>query len=124
MLWKGQPSKILASFIISLFLLPGIFYDPSLADAQQHNANFLTYTNTNLGFTIKYPSDWTVNTTKISSDHRVKFTSADGIRNVLVEVRNATDEQMAIATTNDESAKANGCYMPGCIMYNLLEVHN
>jgi hypothetical protein len=38
----------------------------------------------------------------------VKFTSADGIGNVLVEVRNATDEQMAIATTNDESAKGNG----------------
>jgi len=29
--------------------------------AQQNNANFITYTNTNLGFTIEHPSDWTVN---------------------------------------------------------------
>jgi hypothetical protein len=26
----------------------------------QANSNFLTYTNTDLGFTMKYPSDWTV----------------------------------------------------------------
>ena len=29
-----------------------------VAIAQQDSTNFLTYTNTDLGFTMKYPSDW------------------------------------------------------------------
>jgi hypothetical protein len=92
------------------------------ARAQQDSTNFLSYINTDLGFRIKYPSDWTVNTTKIVSDHRVKFTSADGIGNVLVEVKNATDEQMAIANTNDESAKASGVRRLLSPNENLLEL--
>jgi hypothetical protein len=111
-----------ASKYILLSLLSVIAYNTVPARAQQDSANFLTYTNTDLGFTIKYPSGWTVDTTKIVSDHRVKFTSADGIGNVLVEVRNATDEQMAIATTNDESAKANGVRRLLSPNENLLEL--
>jgi hypothetical protein len=38
------------------------------ANAQQNNPNFLTYTNTDLGFTIKYPSDWKVDESKRVND--------------------------------------------------------
>jgi hypothetical protein len=42
----------------------------------QVNSTFLTYTNTDLGFTIKYPSDWTVNESGIANDKTVDFKSA------------------------------------------------
>ena len=35
-----------------------------VASAQQHTMNFLTYTDTDLGFTIKYQPDWKSTGTK------------------------------------------------------------
>jgi|SRR5919205_3922440 hypothetical protein len=37
-----------------------------LVNAQQDSTNFLTYTNANLGFTIKYTPDWTVDESNIA----------------------------------------------------------
>jgi hypothetical protein len=52
--------------------------------------NFLTYTNTNYGFTIKYPSDWNIddsNTTGMGvlfgscpTNSKLKFSSASKAR--------------------------------------------
>ena len=38
-------------------ILSVISYNIPIASAQEDNTNFLTYTNTNLCFTIKYASD-------------------------------------------------------------------
>jgi hypothetical protein len=57
-------------------------YNIPLASAQGANAGFLTYTNTDLGFTIKYPSDWTVNETDTAD---IKFTSPDRVGLVFVK---------------------------------------
>jgi hypothetical protein len=117
MFWKGP---LLPPFI--LLFLSGIAYNTIYASAQQDSATLLTYTNTDLGFTMKYPSDWTVNESSIVTDHRVRFASTDGIGNVVVEVRNATEEQMTIVNTNDESAKANGVKRLLSPNENLLEL--
>jgi len=50
----------------------------------QDNTNFLTYTNTDLGFTIKYPSDWLVN----ESNTALGLKSPDGAGFVLVSTFN------------------------------------
>jgi hypothetical protein len=42
----------------------------------QVNSSFLTYTNTDLGFTMKYPSDWSIEDKNMSTG--VKFASPDG----------------------------------------------
>jgi hypothetical protein len=64
---KGWLSCILP-IVILFSIFPGILYNMPLAGAQQDNTNFLTYTNTDLGFTIKYPSDWTVDESGVSND--------------------------------------------------------
>jgi PsbP-like protein len=97
MLWKGRLSKISASFIILLFLLSSIFYGPSLVGAQQDSANFLTYTNTDLGFTIKYPSDWTVNESKISDTAPTTFTSHDRAGQVLISNSNLKPNETSMS---------------------------
>jgi hypothetical protein len=60
--------------VLSMF--PGIISNIPFAEAQQANSNFLTYTSTDLGFTIKYPSDWTVNEDRIV-EGSVSFISPD-----------------------------------------------
>ena len=52
--------------------------------SSQDNTNFLTYTNTDLGFTIKYPSDWLVN----ESNTALGLKSPDGAGFVLVSTSN------------------------------------
>jgi hypothetical protein len=94
-------------WILPLLLSSFVLSHMSFASAQQDSPNFLTYTNTDLGFTIKYPSDWIVNDTKIASDNTVKFNSADGIGHFLVSIGNATQELMTIDTMNNDTAKAN-----------------
>jgi len=121
MLWKGQPSKMLASYIL-LSLLSGIFYGPSLAGAQQDSTNFLTYTNTDLGFTIKYPSDWTVDDANVTNDQTVKFTSADRVGHLFVMIGNATQAQIVVANMNNESEKANAIRESLSSNENLLEL--
>jgi PsbP-like protein len=74
-----------------------------VASAQQHTMNFLTYANTDLGFTIKYPSDWKSIVTKGSGGSNyvifisaLDFSSGRNISTVLVGVDDVN------ATTLDE----------------------
>jgi hypothetical protein len=64
---------VLTLVVLSSVLLPNL---STLALAQV-NSSFLTYTNTDLGFTMKYPSDWTM-VDKNMSTLGIKFTSPDG----------------------------------------------
>jgi hypothetical protein len=57
MLCKGRLSWTLPLLFSSL-VLSNIASNILVASAQQNTTNFLTYTNTDLGFTMKYPSDW------------------------------------------------------------------
>ena len=77
------------------------------AAAQNDNANVLTYTNIQLGFTINYPSNWTLNDRDIVNDHKVvSFTSPDRVGVVFVQIQNATQSEIAVYNMND-SAKTN-----------------
>jgi hypothetical protein len=106
---KDLVSKMYPSFILLLsFLLLCMVYNVVPASAQQDTSNFLTYSNTDLGFTINYPSDWTiVEDTKVVSDNSVRFDSADRVAHVLVNIQPATPEQISICTLNNESEKGN-----------------
>jgi hypothetical protein len=68
-------------------------------------SNFLTYTNTDYGFTLKYPPDWIVVdvTNKTSSLTGVKFTSPDGIGNVIVSKFNLMPNETGMSI--DDLAK-------------------
>ena len=64
-------------------------------------------TNTGLGFTIKYPSDWTVNGSNIVNGHKVtSFTSADRVGVVFVQIQNATQLEIEVYNMNN-SEKTN-----------------
>jgi PsbP-like protein len=94
--------------LLSSFISYNIERNIPLAKAQQDNASFLTYTNPDLGFTIKYPSDWTVNdSNNMVNGHKVaSFTSADRVGIVFVQAENATQGEIAVCNMND-SAKTN-----------------
>jgi hypothetical protein len=107
MLYKCQVAWILLlhiSFSTSSVIIA--YNNTPTAAAQNDNANLLTYTNTQLGFTIKYPSHWTVNNSNIVNGHKVIFTSADRVGVVFVQIHNATQREIAIYNMND-SAKTN-----------------
>jgi hypothetical protein len=64
-----------------------------LVSAQQDTTNFLTYTNTDLGFTIKYPYNWKSTVTKGSGGGNyvifisaLDFSSGRNISTILVGV--------------------------------------
>lgn len=60
--------SLLFIFIISIFII-------SQAYAQSPNVNnFTTYQNPNLGFSIKYPSEWIVHENSTGQDDIVRFT--------------------------------------------------
>jgi hypothetical protein len=86
MFCKCQVSWILPLLILS-FIFLGIVYGIPFARAQQDGTNFLAYTNTELGFTIKYPSDWTVENANISGIKGTTFTSSDKSSGVLVDIQ-------------------------------------
>ncbi len=112
MLYKCQIAWILL-LSISFSILSVIVYNTPFATAQQDNANFLTYTNTHLGFTIKYPSDWTVEESYIPIRNEVIFTPPDKGGIVGVMIGNVTPEEAArinassssSATTNDSATQ-------------------
>jgi hypothetical protein len=109
MLYKRQVAWILLLLISFSTLSVIVVYNISIAAAQNDNANFLTYTNTDLGFTIKHPSNWTVNdrNNNIVNGHRVvSFTSQDRVGIVFVQVQNATQYEIAVYNMND-TAKSN-----------------
>jgi hypothetical protein len=73
-----------------------------IAAAQQNNTSFLTYTNTELGFTIRYPWNWTVNASDTINGHKVtSFTSPDRVGVVFVQIENATRGEIAVYNLND-----------------------
>lgn len=107
MLYKCQVTWILLLHIsFSTFSVIIAYNNTPTAVAQNDNANLLTYTNTQLGFTIKYPSHWTVNNSNIVNGHKVIFTSADRVGVVFVQIHNATQREITIYNMND-SAKTN-----------------
>jgi hypothetical protein len=77
------------------------------ASAQQDSTNFLTYTSTGLGFTIKYPSNWTVDDNAVVNDSVVAFIPPDRVGIVSVGIGNATAHQIELNNMNDDSAKIN-----------------
>jgi len=95
MSFKIHPPWIWPS-ITSLTMLCVILYNIPIATAQQGSANFLTYTNTNLGFTIKYPPDWTVDNSYIPIRNEVIFTPPDKGAIVGVMIGNLTPEEAAL----------------------------
>ena len=105
---KSQLPWILPSLIWFL-ILSVTAYNIPIARAQQdnNNTNFLTYTNTNLGFTIKYPSDWTVDESNMPIRNEVVFAPPDkgGIVGVMTE--NLTPEEAARINASSSSSIKN-----------------
>jgi hypothetical protein len=64
---------VLTLVVLSSVLLPNL----STQALAQVNSSFLTYTNTDLGFTINYPSDWSIDDKNMSTIG-IKFASPDG----------------------------------------------
>jgi hypothetical protein len=92
-----------------LFIFSSVVYDIPFTRAQQNNADFITYANTHLGFTIKHPSDWTVNdrnNNTVNGHKVVSFISPDKVGIVFVQIQNATQYEIAVYNMND-SAKIN-----------------
>ena len=97
------------SLLFLLFIFLSVVYDIPFTRAQQNNANFITYINTNLGFTIKDPSDWTVNdrnNNTVNGHKVISFTSPDRVGIIFVQIQNATQYEIAVYNMND-SAKTN-----------------
>jgi hypothetical protein len=102
---KIQPPRILL-LLLSFSTLSLTVYNISIAAAEHDNANFITYTNTDLGFTIKHPSSWTANDSNIVNGHKVTFTSAAKVGIVFVQIENATEREIEVYNMNN-SAKTN-----------------
>jgi hypothetical protein len=93
--------------LMSLMMISVISCNFPIAAAQQNNASFLTYTNADLGFTIRYPWNWTVNASNTINGHKVtSFASPDRVGVVFVQIENATQGEIAVYNMND-AAKTN-----------------
>ena len=92
--------SVITYFVFYIICIP-------TAAAHKDNANFLTYTSIQLGFTISYPLNWTLNDRDIVNGHKVtSFTSPDGAGTVFVQIQNATQYEIAVYNMN-EAAKTN-----------------
>jgi len=92
---------------MSLLVISVLSCNFPIAAAQQNNTSFLTYTNADLGFTIRYPWNWTVNASNTINGHKVtSFTSPDSVGVVFVQIENATRGEIAVYNMND-TAKTN-----------------
>jgi hypothetical protein len=100
MFCKSQVSWVL---LVSLFIFPSILYNMSLANAQQDNTNFLTYTNTDLDFTIKYPPDWTVDESNVAIRNEVIFAPPDKGAIVGVMINTLTPEEAALINASSSA---------------------
>jgi len=89
--------------LVSVFILSIITHSIPLANAQQDNTNFLTYTNTNLGFTIKYPPDWTVDESNIAIRNEVIFEPPEKGAIVGVMINNLTPEEAALINASSSA---------------------
>jgi hypothetical protein len=93
--------------LMSLMMISVISCNFPIAAAQQNNTSFLTYTNADLGFTIRYPWNWTVNASNTINGHKVtSFASPDRVGVVFVQIENATQGEIAVYNMND-AAKTN-----------------
>ena len=104
-----RPVVWVLPLLFMLFIFLSVVNEIPFTRAQQNNTNFITYTNTNLGFTIKHPFDWTVddrNNNTVNGHKVVSFTSPDRIGIVFVQIQNATLYEIAVYNMND-SAKTN-----------------
>jgi photosystem II reaction center protein PsbP len=94
--------SVLTLVVLSSVLLPNL----STQALAQVNSSFLTYTNTDLGFTMKYPSDWTIDEKNVSS-FTVRFISPDiykdGIASVHTFETGKTIEGVANSLSSNES---------------------
>jgi hypothetical protein len=70
--------SIIFAFVLLIQIIPG--------NVAARTENFLTYTNVNYGFTIKYPSDWKVYDSNIAT-MGITFKSPDGLGNVEVAIK-------------------------------------
>jgi hypothetical protein len=89
------------TYVISLLILPNIVFNTPSARAQQDN--FLTYTNTDLGFTIKYPSDWKIYVYEVESGGYITLLSSDNVTSVGVSVQTLKPNETGL--TLDQYAK-------------------
>ena len=104
-----RPVVWVLPLLFMLFIFLSVVNETPFTRAQQNNTNFITYTNTNLGFTIKHPSDWTVddrNNNTVNGHKVVSFTSPDRIGIVFVQIQNATQYEIAVYNM-DDTAKTN-----------------
>jgi len=100
--------SVLTLVVLSSVLLPNL----STQALAQVNPSFLTYTNTDLGFTMKYPSDWTLDAKNVSSS-TIRFIPPDGIGFVAVDTfetaeRGKTTESIANEFSNESLNEAHG----------------
>ena len=92
---------------MSLMMISVISCNFPIAAAQQSNTSFLTYANADLGTTIRYPWNWTVNASNTINGHKVtSFSSPDKVGNVFVQIEKATQGEIAVYNMND-TAKTN-----------------
>jgi hypothetical protein len=85
-------------FVSTIFVLclTSLHYIPYNALAQETTENFLTYTNTDYGFTIKYTSDWVVDDKNITT-LGVKFMSPHTPAvELVVSIRNLNVSRMSL----------------------------
>ena len=94
-----QTHKVYFVSTIFVLCLTSLHYIPYNALAQKTTENFLAYTNTDYGFTIKYPSDWIVDDKNITT-LGVKFMSPDSLANVLVSITNLQPNETGMSLEN------------------------
>jgi len=104
MFHRGSIHWLLPS-LMSLMVLSVIAYYLPIARAQQDNRNFLTYTNADLGFIMKHPSDWSVNETRIQCCHEVVFWSPDGVAALKVQVEKFTLQGYGVSNLDERASQ-------------------
>jgi hypothetical protein len=104
MFYKGSIYWILPS-LMSLMMLSVIAYYVPIARAQQDSTstNLQTYINADLGIILKYPSNWTVNDTRIQCCHEVVFWSPDGVAAIKVNVEKFTLQEAGVTNLNERA---------------------
>jgi hypothetical protein len=112
-----QSNKQIFFVSIFVFFLTSLYSIPYNVLAQQTTENFLTYTNVDYGFTIKYPSNWVVNDNNFSA-FGVKFISPDSPHAVVgVHITNIPPNETGMLL---ENAKVEAMHLH----LRILEINN
>jgi hypothetical protein len=98
---KQSNKQVFFVSTILVLLFTSLHYIPYNAIAQglSTTENLLTYTNSDYGFTIKYPSDWIVDDKNITT-LGVKFMSHDSLANILISITNLQPNETRISLIN------------------------